>query len=96
MVHFTFSIQKGKKQMRVAKFCERNIQFTDADKAIEILRQNHKDVVDVRVTDCFRRCLKCRVQPFCRIQLTTIEATDAETLVKQIVQTVKSGNSIKE
>jgi uncharacterized protein YuzB (UPF0349 family) len=90
---FYIFIQKGKKRMRVAKFCERNIQFTDADKAIEILRQNHKDAVDVCVTDCFRRCLKCRVQPFCRIQLTTIEANDAEDLVKQILQTVQSGNA---
>ncbi|MDP4106356.1 MAG: DUF1450 domain-containing protein [Bacillota bacterium] len=79
--------------MRVAKFCERNIQFTDADKAIEILRQNHKDVVDVYVTDCFRRCLRCREKPFSRIQLTTIEANNAEDLVKQILQTVQSGNA---
>lgn len=79
--------------MRVAKFCERNIQFTDADKAIEILRQNHKDVVDVYVTDCYRRCLRCREQPFCRIQLTTIEANNAEDLVKQILQTVQIGNA---
>jgi uncharacterized protein YuzB (UPF0349 family) len=79
--------------MRVAKFCEQNTKFTDAGKAIEILRKNHKDVVDVHVTDCFKRCLRCRVQPFCRIQLTTIEANDAEDLVKQILQTVQSGNA---
>lgn len=76
--------------MRVAKFCERNIEFTDAGKAIKILRQNYKDEVEVVITDCFRRCLRCRELPFCRIQLTTIEANDAETLVKQIVQTVRS------
>lgn len=76
--------------MRVAKFCERNIEFTDAGKAIEILRQNYKDDVEVRVVDCFRRCLRCRIQPFCRIQLTTIEANDAEALVNQIVQTIKN------
>ena len=79
--------------MRVAKFCERNIQFTEADKAIDILRQNYKDDVTVGVVDCFRRCLKCRVQPFCRIQLTTIEANDAEALVKQILQTVRRETS---
>ncbi len=88
MVHFIFLIKKGKRRMRVAKFCERNIQFTEADKAIDILRQHYKDDVAISVVDCFRRCLKCRVQPFCRIQLTTIEANDAETLVKQILQTV--------
>ena len=76
--------------MRVAKFCERNILFTDAGKAIEILRQHYKEEVDVIVTDCFRRCLRCRELPFCRIQLTTIEANDAESLVEQIVQTVRS------
>jgi uncharacterized protein YuzB (UPF0349 family) len=65
-------------------------EFTDACKAIEILRQNHKDEVDVVITDCFRRCLRCKELPFCRIQLTTIEENDAETLVEQIVQTVRS------
>jgi uncharacterized protein YuzB (UPF0349 family) len=78
--------------MRVAKFCERNIKFTDAGKAIESLRQNYKDELEIRVVDCFRRCLKCRIQPFCRIQLTTIEANDAETLVKQILGAVPREN----
>lgn len=75
--------------MRVAKFCERNIEFTEVGKAIEILQQNYKEDVTISIVDCFRRCLKCRVQPFCRIQLTTIEANDAESLVKQILQTVQ-------
>jgi uncharacterized protein YuzB (UPF0349 family) len=79
--------------MRVAKFCERNVQFTDADKAIEILQQHYQDKVEVRVVDCFRRCLRCRVQPFCRIQLTTIEANNADDLVLQIVQAVQGENS---
>lgn len=79
--------------MRVAKFCERNIQFTEAGKAIESLRQNYTEYVEVRVVDCFRRCLRCRVQPFCRIQLTTVEASDGESLVKQILQAVQKENS---
>jgi uncharacterized protein YuzB (UPF0349 family) len=79
--------------MRVAKFCERNIEFTDADKAMEILQVNYKEDVEIRVVDCFRRCLRCRVQPFCRIQLTTIEADDAESLVKRILQAVQTENS---
>ncbi|WP_373889903.1 DUF1450 domain-containing protein [Neobacillus cucumis] len=78
--------------MRVAKFCERNIEFTEADKAIESLRMNYRDDIEIRVVDCFRRCLKCRVQPFCRIRLTTIEANDAEALVKQILKAVQREN----
>ncbi len=93
MVHVTFLIQKGNKRMRVAKFCERNIEFTDADQAIKSLRQNYKGDVDVRIVDCFRRCLRCRVKPFCRIQLTTIEAEDAKSLVQQILQAVHRENS---
>jgi len=79
--------------MRVAKFCEKNIEFTDADQAIKSLRQNYKEDVEVRVVDCFRRCLRCSVKPFCRIQLTTIEADDAKSLVQQILQVVHRGNS---
>ncbi|MDP4105540.1 MAG: DUF1450 domain-containing protein [Bacillota bacterium] len=79
--------------MRVAKFCERNIQLTETGKAIESLRRKYNEHVEVRVVDCFRRCLKCRVQPFCRIQLTTIEASDGESLVKQILQAVQKENS---
>jgi uncharacterized protein YuzB (UPF0349 family) len=75
--------------MRVAKFCERNIKVTDADKVIELLRLHHKKDVDVRIVDCFSRCLECRVRPFCRIQLTTIEADDAGSLINKILQTVK-------
>lgn len=75
--------------MRVAKFCERNIEFTDVGKVIERLRQNYKNDVEIRVVDCFRRCLNCRIQPFCRIQLTTIESNNAEDLVKQILQAVQ-------
>ena len=75
--------------MRVAKFCERNIKVTDADKVIELLRLHFQNDVDVRIVDCFSRCLECRVRPFCRIQLTTIEADDAESLINKILQTVK-------
>lgn len=75
--------------MRVAKFCERNIKVTDADKVIDLLRLYYQKDVDVRIVDCFHRCLECRVRPFCRIQLTTLEADDAGSLINKILQTVK-------
>jgi uncharacterized protein YuzB (UPF0349 family) len=75
--------------MRVAKFCERNMEVTDADKVIDLLRLHYQNDVDVRIVDCFRRCLECRERPFCRIQLTTIEADDAGSLINKILQTVK-------
>ncbi|MDQ1002081.1 uncharacterized protein YuzB (UPF0349 family) [Neobacillus niacini] len=75
--------------MRVAKFCERNIKVTDADKVIDLLRLHYQNDVDVRIVDCFSRCLECRVRPFFRIQLTTIEANDARILINKILQTVK-------
>ena len=76
--------------MRVVKFCERNIKVTDADKVINLLSLDYQNDVDVRIVDCFSRCLECRVRPFCRIQLTTIEADDARSLMDKILQTVKS------
>lgn len=75
--------------MRVAKFCERNITFAGTGEAIDILRRDYQDEVSVAVVDCFRRCLQCRVKPFCRIQLTTIEANDAKALVDKVIQTVR-------
>lgn len=75
--------------MRVAKFCEQNIKTTAAGKALNILSTQHQEVVDTRIVDCFRRCLECRVKPFCRIQLTTVEADDANSLVTKILQTLK-------
>jgi uncharacterized protein YuzB (UPF0349 family) len=75
--------------MRVAKFCERNLKATEADEAIRILQRDYQGDVEVRVVDCFRLCLECRVKPFCRIQLTTIEAADAKTLVEKIIHTVR-------
>jgi uncharacterized protein YuzB (UPF0349 family) len=75
--------------MRVAKFCEQNIKVTDADKVIDLLRTYYQNDVNVSIVDCFRRCLECRVRPFCRIQLTTIEADDARRLINKILQTVK-------
>ncbi|MBP1154277.1 MULTISPECIES: DUF1450 domain-containing protein [unclassified Paenibacillus] len=75
--------------MRVAKFCERNIKSAGTSEAIDILRRDYQGDVSVAVVDCFRRCLQCRVKPFCRIQLTTIEANDAKALVDQIIQTVQ-------
>lgn len=73
--------------MRAAKFCKQNVKVTEAGKAVEILRRNYEDEVEVYVVDCFRRCLECRVKPFSRIQLTTIEAGDADSLVQKILQT---------
>ncbi|WP_257984389.1 hypothetical protein [Neobacillus cucumis] len=32
--------------------------------------------------------LECREKPFCRIQLTTVEAKDAEGLVNKIIQSI--------
>jgi uncharacterized protein YuzB (UPF0349 family) len=75
--------------VRVAKFCEQNSKITGADEAIDILRRYYQDTIEVRVVDCFRRCLECRVKPFCRIQLTTIEANDAKTLVEKILENVR-------
>jgi uncharacterized protein YuzB (UPF0349 family) len=75
--------------IRVAKFCETNIKVTEADKAMDILRQHYQADVDVCIVDCFRRCLECRVKPFCRIQLTTVDGSDAESLVKKILLAVK-------
>jgi uncharacterized protein YuzB (UPF0349 family) len=75
--------------MRVAKFCERNSKVTDADKVIDLLRLHYQNDIEVSIVDCFSRCLECRVRPFCRIQLTTIEADDAGSLINKILQTVK-------
>ncbi|MFD0825518.1 DUF1450 domain-containing protein [Neobacillus sp. M.A.Huq-85] len=76
--------------MRVAKFCEQNIKVTDIDKVIDHLRTYYQNDVDVSIVDCFRRCLECRVRPFCRIQLTTIEADDAGSLINKLLQAVNS------
>ena len=75
--------------MRVAKFCEQNIKVTDADKVIDLLRLHYQNEVEVSIVDCFRRCLECRKRPFCRIQLTTIEAKDAGSLVNKILQAIR-------
>ncbi|WP_424767550.1 hypothetical protein [Paenibacillus sp. sgz302251] len=72
--------------MKTAKFCERNLKLLPALEAVDILRREHKDLVEIRIVDCFRRCLACRSAPFCRVQLTTIEALDAVSLVGKIIQ----------
>ena len=74
--------------MRVAKFCERNVERTESSEAVSILRKKYSDVVQVQVVDCFRRCLECRRKPFCRIQFDTIESSDAESLVEKIIEKV--------
>ncbi|WP_134701737.1 DUF1450 domain-containing protein [Ammoniphilus sp. YIM 78166] len=75
--------------MRVAKFCERNLLYTEAKEAFLLLEREHSDKVTVRVVDCFRRCLMCRVKPFCRIQLTTIEAENADILVEKVLDSIR-------
>jgi uncharacterized protein YuzB (UPF0349 family) len=74
--------------MRVAKFCKQNVQLGGAREAVDILRRDYHEDVEVLITDCFRRCLECRAKPFCRIQLTTVEAKDAKKLVDEILHTV--------
>lgn len=74
--------------MRVAKFCERNIKVTKANIVLDILQQNYQQDIEICVVDCFRRCLECRVTPFCRVQLTTLQDNDVDTLVKKILENV--------
>lgn len=75
--------------MRVVKFCKRNVSRGLSRRAFEQLRTCHHQEVDVRITDCFRRCLECRVKPFCRIQLVTIEAQDEDALVHKVLQMIR-------
>ncbi|MFB5188739.1 DUF1450 domain-containing protein [Alicyclobacillus fastidiosus] len=78
--------------MRVAKFCKRNVSRGLSREAVRRLKKAHRKEVDVQIVDCCRRCLACRVQPFCRIQLTTIEAPDSDTLVQRILQAVREAD----
>ncbi len=75
--------------MRAAKFCERNLLFTEAKVAVERLERGFPEDVEVKIVDCFRRCLECRVKPFCRIQLTTIEAENADVLVEKVLEYIR-------
>lgn len=77
--------------MRVAKFCKRNVERTEATNVVGILRRDFSSEVEVCVVDCFRRCLQCHVKPFSRIQLTTLEEDDAQTLVESIMNMVRQG-----
>ncbi|WP_442870465.1 DUF1450 domain-containing protein [Aneurinibacillus sp. Ricciae_BoGa-3] len=77
----------------MAKFCEQNSKLAETARAIDALRREYHDEVEVCIVDCFRRCLACRTQPFCRIQLTTIEAGNGSTLVEKILQTIRHGTS---
>jgi uncharacterized protein YuzB (UPF0349 family) len=77
--------------MRVAKFCRRNVERTEAANVVEILRKDFSSEVEVCVVDCFRRCLQCHVKPFSRIQLTTLEDDDAQALVNRIMDKVRQG-----
>lgn len=71
--------------IRAVKFCHRNIKRTDSSETLDVLKQEYKDVVSAYVTDCFRRCLRCRVNPFCRIQLETIEGENAHDLLNKVL-----------
>ena len=77
--------------MRVAKFCKRNVDRTEAASVIELLRRDFSGDIDVCIVDCLRRCLQCHVKPFSRIQLTTLEEDDAEILVQSIMDNVRQG-----
>ncbi|MCF8565529.1 YuzB family protein [Alicyclobacillus tolerans] len=81
--------------MRVAKFCKRNVSRGLSRKAVERLKKFHRKEVDVQIVDCFHRCLQCRVKPFCRIQLTTIEAPDSDALVKKVLEAVREDSQTK-
>ncbi|OMP66254.1 DUF1450 domain-containing protein [Domibacillus epiphyticus] len=74
--------------MRAIKFCKKNLKVTESQIAKHIFQTNYSNLLNVYETDCFRRCLQCRVKPFCRIQLTTIEADDAKTLVDKVIQKI--------
>jgi uncharacterized protein YuzB (UPF0349 family) len=76
--------------VRVAKFCEQNSKLTETAEAINTLRRDYHNEVEVCVVDCFSRCLACRTKPFSRIQLTTIEAENSSTLVEKILQTIRN------
>jgi uncharacterized protein YuzB (UPF0349 family) len=71
--------------MRVAKFCKRNLERTAAAEVVNLLRREHSAQVEVCIVDCFTRCLQCHVKPFCRIQLTTLEADSGPMLVQRIM-----------
>ena len=75
--------------MKVIKFGEQNIKLSETIKTIKTLQQKRYDNIEICIVDCFRRCLRCRMMPFCRIQLITIEAKDEESLVEKIIQTVQ-------
>lgn len=74
--------------MRAVKFCENNLRRTESKEAMHILQRDYSDILKVYETDCFRRCLQCRLKPFCRIQLETIEADNAMELVDKVFQAV--------
>lgn len=74
--------------MRAVKFCKNNLRATESKKAMHILQQDYSHLLNVYETDCFRRCLQCRIKPFCRIQLQTIDADDAESLVQKVIHSL--------
>lgn len=77
-----------KETKRIVKFCETNVKVTNVAQVINILKNDYRDVLEVRIVDCFKRCLECRKKPFCRIQLHTIESSNSKTLVEQIIQSI--------
>lgn len=82
--------------MRAVKFCKNNLRRTTSTQAKEILQKDFSKLVNVYETGCFKRCLRCRIKPFCQIQLETIEAENAEELVERVVRYVGERTSLVE
>ncbi|UOF92016.1 DUF1450 domain-containing protein [Fodinisporobacter ferrooxydans] len=74
---------------RMALFCKRNVEVGGARTVVDLLEREHKDEIEVRIVDCFKRCLACSRTPFCRMQLTTLEAGDGNALIEKIIQTAR-------
>ncbi|MCP8969989.1 DUF1450 domain-containing protein [Ectobacillus ponti] len=70
------------KSKRVVQFCHNN---KPGQEAVDLLQREYGGQIEVRVMDCFRRCLECRKRPFCRMQLRTIEAEDTAELIEKIM-----------
>lgn len=76
----------------MASFCIQNVKVGGAKEVVDILERDYKDRVEVRVLDCFKRCLECKKQPFCKMKLETIQADDAQGLVEKIISKVGGYN----
>jgi len=75
--------------MRAVKFCTKNLRLEESKTAFQTLQTDYAEIVTVHETDCFRRCLQCKVKPYCRVQLDTIEAVNADLLVEKVLEYIK-------